>query len=101
MYLILCRHDHRFSVTERHHFLDDGNIKGDSGKRQKSCRMETMKKTGVDMMKCTPSYMLSILEVQAAADVFRQLSAVILGAEPFPKVFSMPSSSTRSPRIFT
>ena len=47
--------------------------------------VETMKKTGVDMMKCTPSYMLSILEVQAAADVFRQLSAVILGAEPFPK----------------
>ena len=47
--------------------------------------VETMKKTGVDMMKCTPSYMLSILEVQSAADVFKQLNAVILGAEPFPK----------------
>ena len=47
--------------------------------------VETMRKTGVDMMKCTPSYMLSILEVQAASEVFKQLKAVILGAEPFPK----------------
>lgn len=47
--------------------------------------LDTIKKTGVDMMKCTPSYMLSILEVQAAADVFKQLKALILGAEPFPK----------------
>ncbi|MEG0722588.1 MAG: AMP-binding protein, partial [Lachnospiraceae bacterium] len=47
--------------------------------------LETMKKTGVDMMKCTPSYMLSILEVQDAAAVFKQLNAIILGAEPFPK----------------
>ena len=47
--------------------------------------IDTMKKCGVDMMKCTPSYMLSILEVQQAADVFKQLSAVILGAEPFPE----------------
>ena len=47
--------------------------------------VDTMKQTGVDMMKCTPSYMLSILEVQSAADIFKQLNAVILGAEPFPK----------------
>lgn len=47
--------------------------------------LDTIKKTGVDMMKCTPSYMLSILDVQAAADVFKQLNALILGAEPFPK----------------
>ncbi len=46
--------------------------------------VETMKKCGVDMMKCTPSYMLSILEVQQAAEVFAQLKAVILGAEAFP-----------------
>lgn len=47
--------------------------------------LDTIKKTGVDMMKCTPSYMLSILDVQAAADVFKQMNALILGAEPFPK----------------
>lgn len=47
--------------------------------------VDTIKKTGVDMMKCTPSYMLSILDVQAAADVFQQMDALILGAEPFPK----------------
>lgn len=47
--------------------------------------LDTIKKTGVDMMKCTPSYMLSIMDVQAAADVFKQLNALILGAEPFPK----------------
>lgn len=46
--------------------------------------LRTLKKTGVDMMKCTPSYMLSILEVPDSDDVFRQLKAVILGAEPFP-----------------
>ena len=47
--------------------------------------VDTMKKTGVDMFKCTPSYMLSILEIQDARAVFEQLNAVILGAEPFPK----------------
>ena len=46
--------------------------------------LRTMKKNGVDMMKCTPSYMLSILEVPDSGDVFRRLRAVILGAEPFP-----------------
>ena len=47
--------------------------------------LDTMKKTGVDMMKCTPSYMLSILDVQSEGGIWEQLKAVILGAEPFPK----------------
>ncbi|MBR1812263.1 MAG: amino acid adenylation domain-containing protein [Lachnospiraceae bacterium] len=47
--------------------------------------VETMKKTGADMMKCTPSYMLSILEAPGAGELFAQLNAMILGAEPCPK----------------
>ena len=46
---------------------------------------DTMIRTGADMMKCTPSYMLSILEAPGSGELFRQLNAVILGAEPCPK----------------
>lgn len=46
--------------------------------------MRTVKKTGVDMMKCTPSYLQSILDVPEAADALSGLNALIVGAEPFP-----------------
>ena len=46
---------------------------------------DMMERTHVDMMKCTPSYMLSLLEIPMAEKLFGQLRAVILGAEPFPK----------------
>ncbi len=46
--------------------------------------MRTVKKTGVDMMKCTPSYLQSILDVPEAADALKGLNALIVGAEPFP-----------------
>ena len=46
--------------------------------------MQTVKNTGVDMMKCTPSYLQSILDVPEAADALRGLKALIVGAEPFP-----------------
>lgn len=44
-----------------------------------------MKKTGVDMMKCTPSYMQTMLEFTEVCEVFQQLRAIIIGAEPFPE----------------
>ena len=46
---------------------------------------EMMKKNGVDMMKCTPSYMQTMLEFSQVCEVFSQLRAVIIGAEPFPE----------------
>ncbi|MCR5605046.1 MAG: amino acid adenylation domain-containing protein [Lachnospiraceae bacterium] len=47
--------------------------------------MRTVQKTGVDMMKCTPSYLQSILDVDEAAKALKGLRALIVGAEPFPK----------------
>lgn len=44
-----------------------------------------MKRTGVDMMKCTPSYMQTMLEFPEVCEVLRRLNAVIIGAEPFPE----------------
>ncbi len=46
--------------------------------------MLTVKATGVDMMKCTPSYLQSILDVPEAAEALSGLKALIVGAEPFP-----------------
>ena len=46
--------------------------------------MRMVKKTGVDMMKCTPSYLQSILDVPEARDALCGLKALIVGAEPFP-----------------
>ncbi len=43
-----------------------------------------MQKTGVDMMKCTPSYMQTMLDFPEVCKVFSQLRAIIIGAEPFP-----------------
>lgn len=46
---------------------------------------QMMKKTGVDMMKCTPSYMQTMLDFPEVCEVFSQLRAIIIGAEPFPE----------------
>lgn len=46
---------------------------------------EMMKKNGVDMMKCTPSYMQTMLDFPLVCEVFSQLKAIIIGAEPFPE----------------
>ena len=46
--------------------------------------MRTVTNTGVDMMKCTPSYLQSILDVPEAAGALGRLKALIVGAEPFP-----------------
>ncbi len=46
---------------------------------------QMMKKTGVDMMKCTPSYMQTMLDFPEVCEVFAQLRAIIIGAEPFPE----------------
>ena len=46
--------------------------------------MRMVKNTGVDMMKCTPSYLQSILDVPEARDALGGLKAMIVGAEPFP-----------------
>jgi amino acid adenylation domain-containing protein/thioester reductase-like protein len=43
-----------------------------------------MKANGVDMMKCTPSYMQTMLDFDEVCTVLKQLKAVIIGAEPFP-----------------
>ncbi len=45
---------------------------------------ETMLKTGVDVMKCTPSYIQTILDVEPVKEAFRKLKAICIGAEPFP-----------------
>lgn len=44
-----------------------------------------MQETGVDMMKCTPSYMLTMLDFEESSKVLSQLNAIIIGAEPFPE----------------
>lgn len=44
-----------------------------------------MEKTGVDMMKCTPSYMQTMLDFPEVCRVLKQLRAIIIGAEPFPE----------------
>lgn len=44
-----------------------------------------MHKTGVDMMKCTPSYMQTMLDFPEVCEVLKQLRAIIIGAEPFPE----------------
>ncbi len=46
--------------------------------------MRTVRETGVDMMKCTPSYLQSILDVPEAREALSGLKALIVGAEPFP-----------------
>ncbi len=46
---------------------------------------ETMLKTGVDVMKCTPSYIQTILDVEPVKRAFRNLKAICIGAEPFPQ----------------
>ena len=44
-----------------------------------------MTETGVDMMKCTPSYMQTMLDFPEVCTVLSQLRAIIIGAEPFPE----------------
>ncbi len=46
---------------------------------------ETMLKTGVDVMKCTPSYIQNILDIEPVKKAFRNLKAICIGAEPFPQ----------------
>lgn len=46
---------------------------------------EMMEETGVDMMKCTPSYMITMLDFAESSKVLSQLTAIIIGAEPFPE----------------
>lgn len=43
-----------------------------------------MRETGVDMMKCTPSYMLTMLDFPQCCEALSGLRAIIIGAEPFP-----------------
>ncbi len=45
---------------------------------------EMMIENGVDMMKCTPSYMLTIMEFPKVQEALRKLRAIIIGAEAFP-----------------
>lgn len=44
-----------------------------------------MEQTHVDMMKCTPSYMITMLDFPECTRVLSQLRAIIIGAEPFPE----------------
>lgn len=46
---------------------------------------QMMRRTGVDMMKCTPSYMQTMLDFPECCEALRGLRAVIIGAEPFPE----------------
>ena len=46
--------------------------------------MRMVKANGVDMMKCTPSYLQTILDVPEAREALAGLNALIVGAEPFP-----------------
>lgn len=46
---------------------------------------EMMLENGVDMMKCTPSYMLTIMEFPKVQEALRKLRAIIIGAEAFPE----------------
>lgn len=43
-----------------------------------------MQETGVDVMKCTPSYIQTILDVPPVREAFSKLKAICIGAEPFP-----------------
>ena len=45
---------------------------------------EMMRKTGVDVMKCTPSYMNNLLDFKETWEVLRQMKAIDIGAEAFP-----------------
>ncbi len=45
---------------------------------------QTMLDTGVDVMKCTPSYIQTILDVPIVREAFTKLNAICIGAEPFP-----------------
>ena len=45
---------------------------------------EMMQKYGVDVMKCTPSYMNNMLDVPQVAKVLCQMKAIDIGAEAFP-----------------
>ena len=45
-----------------------------------------MEETGVDMMKCTPSYMQTMLDFPEVCETLKKLRAVIIGAEPFPEM---------------
>ena len=45
---------------------------------------EMMKKHGVDVMKCTPSYMNNMLDVPQIAKVLCRMKAIDIGAEAFP-----------------
>ncbi len=45
---------------------------------------EMMKRHGVDVMKCTPSYMNNMLDVPQVAKVLCQMKAIDIGAEAFP-----------------
>ncbi len=44
-----------------------------------------MQETGVDVMKCTPSYIQTILDVPMVREAFSKLKAICIGAEPFPE----------------
>lgn len=46
---------------------------------------QMMEATGVDMMKCTPSYMQTMLEFPPCRQALARLRALIIGAEPFPE----------------
>ena len=48
--------------------------------------MRMVRSAGVDMMKCTPSYLQTILDVPEAREALAGLKALIVGAEPFPAV---------------
>ena len=45
---------------------------------------DMIRKNGVDVMKCTPSYMNNLLDVPQAVDALRQMKAIDIGAEAFP-----------------
>lgn len=45
---------------------------------------DMMLRRGVDMMKCTPSYMFTMLDFKESSRVLPGLAAIIIGAEPFP-----------------
>lgn len=46
---------------------------------------QMMERTHVDMMKCTPSYMITMLDFPECSKVLAGLKAIIIGAEPFPE----------------
>ena len=46
---------------------------------------EMIEAAGADMMKCTPSYMQTMLDFPQAAAALSRMNAIIIGAEPFPE----------------